>query len=297
LDAEGVDAIILHKAYDGDGTLNQRLRASLGQPTFEDERFALFAVPKPPTDTRVSLVSTLTSTFTAAESSLQVVDRDEAYIFTPSPGWMDFSGTLDADGRDATLYLNGRALYHWRDIRTKTPFTVPLPLDFRGYHTVTLALEPACPLVYDATLKCRALRVSDLALRWLSSEPLYAPIQVENGVTLASAYLPPVPIRDDVLPVRLWWTFSQDRSANDIRFIKVISANGTQAAALDTAPGIFAAGDELAERLDLNISGLIGRYEVYVGWYRLPEVIRFPVLSEVKGAQDGLIYIGAIQVE
>lgn len=286
LDNAGVDVLLLHKAY-ADSTLDQRLRDEIGAPYFEDERFALFSVPDP--DEGLMVTPLL-----APEQTIS--SRSDSYIFTPAPGWMDLSGSVKADNRAVTLYLNGRPVHQWT-VTGKSTFTVPLPLDYRGYHTVTLALEPPCPVFYDATLSCQTLQLADLTLTPLSAGPLYEPVNMSKGVTLAGAYLPQDAITETILPVRLWWTFDEAIRAEDIRFIKVLDANGVQVAALDTAPGAQQPGSELFERLDLDVTGLSGTYAVYVGWYSLPDVQRFPVLSDVEGAQDSLILVGRVTVQ
>ncbi|HEX2620269.1 MAG TPA: hypothetical protein VHL11_08985, partial [Phototrophicaceae bacterium] len=163
--------------------------------------------------------------------------------------------------------------------------------------TVTLAVEPPCPVFFDPTLDCKGLQISDLTLTPLTAGPLYEPVQMGRGVTLASAYLPQDAVTTATLPIRLWWTFAEPISADDVRFIKVLDANGGPVASLDTAPGVQNPGDELIERLDLDVSGKSGTYAVYVGWYTLPDVQRFPVLSNVPGAQDDWIFLGTVTVQ
>jgi hypothetical protein len=288
LDDAGVDVMILHKQY-ATPQQRERLQTGLGAPYFEDDRFALFRVPSPGENDGLRVVWQL-----APDGGTP--DRTDSALFTPSPGWMDFSGTLKADGRTAVLSLNGDILYRWT-LEGKTPFTVPLPVAARGYHTLSLALEPACPQVYDAALKCRALEVEGLRITPLSAGPLYEPAVFERGVTLGGAYLPQDAVTEDRLPIRLWWTFDGAISENDIRFIKVLDADGAPVAELDSNPGTFAAGASLAERVDLDVNGLSGTYAVYVGWYTLPDVTRFPLLSDVPGAADGWIWLGVVTLE
>jgi hypothetical protein len=286
LEDAGVDVMILHKAY-ASAEQTQRLRDGLGAPYFEDDRFALFRVPSTKEGLRVEWQL-------APDTSVN--SRADSYLFTPSPGWMDFSGTLDAKDRTAALYLDGQLIYRWT-LNGETPFTVPLPVAARGYHTLSLAVEPPCPQFHDPTLRCRGLDIAGLTLTPLSAGPLYEPVQFERGVTLAGWYLPADLVTGDTLPVRLWWTFDAALTDQDVRFIKLLDANGQPVAELDSAPGAQNAGDELAERLELNVSDLSGSYAVYAGWYSLPGVNRFPVLSPIAGAQDGWVFMGTVTID
>ncbi|MBC8099835.1 MAG: hypothetical protein H7Y11_10360, partial [Armatimonadetes bacterium] len=117
------------------------------------------------------------------------------------------------------------------------------------------------------------------------------------GITLTGALLPDAPISDGVLPVRLAWTFDAPVTPQTIRFIKALDADGNPVTGLDTAPGAFQAGDALAERLDLDVTGISGALTVYVGWYTLPDAVRLPVLTEgVRGAADGWALLGTVEV-
>jgi hypothetical protein len=286
LEDAGVDVMILHKAY-ASASQRERMDAALGAPYFEDERFALYRVSS--TDEGLMVEWQL-----AGDSGVET--QSESYLFTPSPGWMDFSGTLSARGRNASLYLNEKLIYRW-SLEGNTPFTVPLPIAARGYHTVTLLVEPPCPQFYDPTLRCRDVRLEGLTLTPLSAGPLYVPTEFERGVELSGVYLPQDLVTDDVLPIRLWWTFEEGINDGDVRFIKVLDANGTPVLELDSAPGSHFPSEQLAERLDLDASGLSGTYAVYVGWYTLPSVERFEVLSDVPGKNDRWVFLGTVTLQ
>jgi hypothetical protein len=40
-----------------------------------------------------------------------------------------------------------------------------------------------------------------------------------------------------------------------------------------------------------------GTYRVYAGWYTYPDTARFQVLTDVDGAQNNLIFVGAFEME
>jgi hypothetical protein len=176
-------------------------------------------------------------------------------------------------------------------------FTVPLPIGQRGFNAITLAVDPPCPRIISPVLACESVALDGLTLTPLSAGPLYDPVQLGAGVSLAGSYLPPERIEGDVLPVRLWWQFDEARSDNDVRFIHVLDANGQQVAGIDQSPGARAAGESLAELVFIDLpEPLSGTFDVYTGWYTFPDLVRFPVLADTRRAQDGLIYLGQVTV-
>lgn len=276
LNHEGVDLIILHKAY-ADPDDAQRLRSRLGDPYYEDDRYALFEVPEAPPTLNVIW---------------QQAGPTEFYLFTPAPGWIDFNAAITAPiaGRGGTITLNDRSV---SQIAGPQALNLPLPVDYRGYHTVRLEATPICPIAPSPALICPAVQVEAPVFTPLSAGPLYDPVLLGGGVKLSGAYLPPDAIRG-VLPVRLWWTFETPIGPEAVRFIKVIDQNGTQIAGVDQALGGLD-GDWI-ERIDLDLGDQEGTFAVYAGWYSYPDLARFPVFSDAQGAHDGLIFLGNVSV-
>ncbi|MCU0498086.1 MAG: hypothetical protein MUF87_12110 [Anaerolineae bacterium] len=276
LNHEGVDLIILHKAY-ADPDDRARLGERLGEPYYEDERYALFEVPETP--------PTLTVIW-------QQAGPTEFYLFTPAPGWIDFSAAITAplNGRGGTITLNDRSVYQ---VLGPQALILPLPVDYRGYHTVRFDPTPACPIAPSAALICPEVQLEGATFTPLSAGPLYAPVELGGGVKLSGAYLPQDAIRG-VLSVRLWWTLNTPIAPETVRFIKVIDQNGVQIAGVDQALGALS-GDWI-ERIDLDLGDQEGTFAVYAGWYSYPDLMRLPVFSEGQGAQDGLIFLGNVSV-
>jgi hypothetical protein len=291
LEAAGADVILLHKEY-MDAELDQHLRTEFGSPYYEDNTVALFDVPV--AETEPQRVSRLTP-----ETNLET--QLESYLYTPSAGWMDFSGRLQARGRAVSLLLNNQLIHQWTPAQTENgafDFSVPLPLAEPDYYTVTLRIDPLCPATFDQELlRCRSARLTGLSLTSVDDQPLDDPIQFDAGIELRGVYLPSEVVSGTTLPVRLWWAFAQPVAADTVRFIKLLDEQGNEAAGLDTAPGTRSAGEALAETLALDITGLSGTYDVYAGWYTYPDLMRIPVLSKVTGASDQWVLLGNVTVE
>jgi hypothetical protein len=214
---------------------------------------------------------------------------------------MEYSGSLQARGRTVSLLLDGQLIYRWMPEQTENgafAFTVPLPLDDAGYYTVSMLIDPPCPATFQPNLlRCRSGELTDVSLMSVADSPLDNPIQLDAGIALTGAYLPPEALTENVLPVRLWWNFTQPVDADTVRFVKVLDQEGNEAAGIDTASGPQQSGDSLAETLELDLSGLTsGTYEVYTGWYTYPDLTRIPVLSDVPGAPDNWILLGTVTI-
>lgn len=287
LDAAGADVVIVHRAYISPD-YETFARRQLGTPAYEDARLLIFDTPAPDAAPQLR---TWTPPLTA------VTDRVEAYVYAPEAGVIDIAGTLAADGRDVTLLLDGAPIHRWT-VTGETAFRVPLPVQAGAYHTVTLALEPPCPQGHSPALRCRTVRLSDLRLeRYRPGAGVgFAPVQFGRGVTLAFADVEPAGAS---LKARLLWRFSAPLTEADVRFVHLVGDDGALLAQADGPLGVIAAGSAWAEALTLSLPSHLppGEYRVYAGWYAYPDLARFPVLTAVEGAQDGLALLGTVRVE
>ncbi len=155
LDAAGADVVILHREWD-DPELEANAYARLGTPIYEDARFAVFAVAPyhgdAPGFTWISRVDA------------EVTDTAAVYLYAPQPGTVTLTGRISADGRGARLLLDGAPLVTWT-VSGEQGWNMPIDLAEAGFHTLTLAVEPACPPPNAETLVCRPLHVEQLELR------------------------------------------------------------------------------------------------------------------------------------
>jgi len=278
MNADGVDVVILHKFF-ASRALERRLRESFGVPTYEDERLALFDVP----DTQAA------PDFLTHGLNADTFATHDIYFYAPRAGWYAFDAVLhsvDADALMSEARLNNAVV--WRDTLTREPSPLALPLyvDSAGYHTLTLQSESRCARrITDESPRCPAIHAESLRLTPVESAPnAEAPIQFAEGVTLDAWH-----VTRDSESLTLWlaWSFDAPRSESDVRFVKVLDADGQPIAEIDT-PSPLDAGERRFESLTLPLeSGTDAPLSVYVGWYTLPTVTRFAVLSEVDGATDG----------
>jgi hypothetical protein len=208
---------------------------------------------------------------------------------------LDFTGILNAPDGHVAFSLDGRTVAARRDAGRET-FSVPLFAD-EGYHTLTLTLAPPCPsLVPSPALGCRSAAFSQIMLAPLSL-PITEAVALGGGVALDAAALASEISSDETLPVRLSWHFDAPVSAETVRFVKLLTPSGEDLGGIDSAPGAFAAGEGLSETVEVDLpDGFSGELEVYAGWYTYPDLARLPVQSDAKGAQDGLIYLGTVNV-
>ena len=286
LDAAGVDIVIIHKQWDeSNGALETFTRSRFGQPFYEDDRIAVFEVPPPLNAPEFVAVP-------AKEP--EISDQIDSFLYAPESGWATLSGNFESDSREMALYLDGELAHRWR-IDGMQQINLPLPVS-AGYHTVTLKVEPPCPLHFDETLECRSIQVRNLALENFTPALLDQPAQFDRGLELAGAMLSPSPRE---LSVSLWWRFDQPRNTNEIRFIHVLNAEGINVAQTDSTLGDQPAGGQWIENISIPLPDDLpaGEYTVYTGWYTLPDVVRFPVLSDVPGVQDRLVELGKFRTE
>lgn len=293
LDEAGVDIIILHKRR-ADAATQARLRDVLGQPGFEDERLALYEVP--------DRIESAQSVYRFPQES-RFDTAAETYLYAAHPGWYDFDGTLSASNRGVSLWLDGLRIHQWQ-VQGDTPFFVPFYLEQAGYYTLRLTLEPPCPAQFDSTLSCKSLRFEPSPILTAGDAPLIAresvlqsAVEMGDGVSLHAAYLPETLDADAALAVELFWRFDRPRSETDVRFVHVLDENGQQVTGMDSAPGAQVSDSGLAEHVAVDLSSVgAGTYEVYAGWYSYPDLVRFPVMADTPRAQDGLIYLGQINI-
>ena len=281
----GADIVIVHKGTGYDprqlADLLASARQQLGEPIYDDSRFSVYETPF----SRRTL------------PVLQTTQTDEnthtTHIYKAQPGWLEFNATLEAVNRRVNLSLNG-TLLDSLEVNGKIPLSLPLPIARRGYHSLLIELDPPCPPRIDASLLfCHSVTVELVDIRVLSTGTIYDPIRIEDDIVLAGYYLPDQ--ADDELAVRFWWRFEAPRSANDVRFVHLVDEAGRLVPGRqdDTSFGSVGAGDELTETVRFDTRFLpAGEYRVLTGWYRLPDAIRYDVLTNVPGAQDDTIQLG-----
>lgn len=300
LDEAGADVVILHKTYDYDGQLGTLAREKLGEPTYEDARIAMWDAPEAaqPAPMLTVMPSGMAidgvSEFIRPEGLPFGVDQANLYVYTPEPGWLNLNLHINSSAGKNVVLLDGQPIYtrHTNSFADNTE----IPLAQPGYHTITVATQPACPVYHDSSWICGFLEASTVSVpRTFTPDVLNRLIIFDRGVTLNGAHIELG--ESKVLTLLLWWQFSQPRSEQDIRFVKVLDENGEQVAGWDMSPGAQATDSQMTDPVTITLSDVPpGTYRVVVGWYSYPDLTRFPVLSDVPGAQDGLAQIGEFTI-
>ncbi|MBZ0301417.1 MAG: DUF4832 domain-containing protein, partial [Anaerolineae bacterium] len=286
LDAAGADVVILHKKYASDEQIAWT-RTQLGDPAYEDANLAIFDVPDP---TGSPSLTTRTTDSRAIERSA------DSYLYAPQTGWVDFSGTLSADGRVVELRRDQQVIQRWT-VAGEQAFHIPIPVEAGAYHVIRLAVDPPCPVEQDPALECRAVTINDLAFGPLVAVDS-APVEFEHGLRLERGSVPASAAPGESLAVRLWWILNATRSDTDIRFVHLVAADGQVVTQDDRTLGAQAAGSQWAEQVMLQLPDDLpaGDYRVFTGWYTYPDFTRFAVESPVEGAANDLALIGHVHV-
>ena len=285
----GADVVIIHKAPDMDevalAQMLRRARQQLGEAIYDDASRSVFQTPW----------SRTTPPLLYATQSDE--NTHTTYMYKAQPGWLELNAALEATNRRVNLSLNG-TLLDSLEVNGKIALSLPLPIARRGYHSLLIELDPPCPPRIDAALLfCHSVTVELVDIRVLSTGTIYDPIRIEDDIMLAGYYLPDQ--ADDELAVRFWWRFEAPRSANDVRFVHLLDEAGRLVPGRqdDTSFGALGAGEELTETVRFDTRFLpAGEYRVLTGWYKLPDAIRYDVLTNVPGAQDDTIQLGIVRV-
>ncbi|MCS7069905.1 MAG: hypothetical protein NZM00_00245, partial [Anaerolinea sp.] len=261
--ARGVDVVIVHRDY-ADAALIARAQARLGAPIYADERFIIHHVPEP--------VEPPPDLIAPAFSDAPIADAAHAYLYAGHDGFVVVDLTLAAsdDQPRAVDILLDDVTVHRTEVGPQTAaLTLPLPVTTGGYHTLTLRLDPPCPLNIPPALACRSIRAGVTGVQSIiqTSASAFAPPLLRAAVPLT------VPA-GGTLNVDLVWRFDQDMTTNDIRFVHVLDAGGALVAQDDRPLGALPAGSNRVERIALLLADLPpGTYSVRAGWYRYPEIV------------------------
>ncbi len=281
LAAAGADVVILHRHYDLDGAWYRRLTARFGRPSYQDERLALFDVPVGRT------VPQWVDRFGFPRVSNGRTDFD---LYSAVTGWLRVGITLDPQGSDLLLLLDNRPVRNWSEAWAGELW---LPIDAPGYHTASLVEAQPCPVLIPTRLRCESAEFLFRRLEFQAA-PLAEPIRFEHGVSLRTV----VSENGQTVSVGMVWNFGEPVTDTDVRFVKLLDADGRQIAGVDESLGGHPVGRTWLEAVTLVLPGSLppGDYRVVAGWYSYPDLRRFAVLADVPGAVDGLAEIGRFTV-
>ena len=137
--------------------------------------------------------------------------------------------------------------------------------------------------------------------------PARFPVEATVGrnIRLRGYDLPDEPRAGRPFPIVLYWEALGPIPTDAIIFAHLLSANGQLVAQHDGPPagGLYPtshwiAGDLFTHRIILDLPADLppGPYDLMVGMYTYPDIVRLPVESERPHAQDGLIWLRQIEV-
>jgi hypothetical protein len=150
------------------------------------------------------------------------------------------------------------------------------------------------------SMRVNALQASDSGLTYREM-----PIDLDSGLTLRGFRVPDQAHGGAALPVETDWHAAQKLPGDYHMFVHLFSQDGKLGAQYDSVPagGAFptakwAASQDWDEVVTLNLPADIapGTYELYVGWYRYPDMTRLSVHSDGKHAVDGLVYLTTVTI-
>src|SRR5690606_23246575 len=155
LEAAGVDVIILHRRWAQTEAFDEAFtRAQLGEPFYEDDRFALFYAPDP-----VESVEFIT----LPDPPNLSLGFWYSYFYTPEAGWATWHGNLSGENAGVEVLLENQSIHRWI-VNGEMSVNLPLWLPSAGYYTAVVRLSPDCPPNPPPPLRCRPARWDNLVI-------------------------------------------------------------------------------------------------------------------------------------
>ncbi len=324
----GVSVVVYHlDLLDREATLRYAASA-FGPPVFQDDQWAIFEVPSLGSNTDSSLPITMSGNgwwqAAGAGGPLWLSSEGEVYFYTPLP--VDRQWTLTVApflaSRRLLLAVDGQLDRAWQlDPTSPAPENITFVLHLEpGFHTLRFRLPdgctqaPAC-LLDDPGVACsRAAaekqvcaglavqRIETRAASEMAFQPL--PITLASGVTLQGFRAPGQLTPGSRFAVETRWQMTSGLPAGDYHyFAHVLDPDGKLVAQYDgpsmTVPLLKTDRPQTwteAATLTLPANLLPGRYRLFTGWYRYPEMTRLGVEGDRPGARDGLVYLQEVEV-
>ncbi|MEM6281359.1 MAG: hypothetical protein AAF787_04125 [Chloroflexota bacterium] len=277
LDEAGADVIILHRRWAEDD-LETHARERLGAPFHEDDLLLAWYTPQVTGETEYAQ-------FTSTEDD---VDEPVAsYVYTQGPRWVTLDGAVNGEA-SLSLGINGAVVHQWQ-VAGETGTTAPVWLP-AGYNTLTLSTDMTCLTLPDEAVACKTVALDTLTITPAEVTSPVEAVQFAEGIRLDSYR-----VNDD--DVWLAWTFAEPLPENVVRFVHVLDESGGLVAQSDVPFDAEVVGGQWMEAVPVSTGDLrAGDYDVYLGWYTLPDVVRVPVFSAVGVAQNGWVKLATVSV-
>jgi len=151
----------------------------------------------------------------------------------------------------------------------------------------------------------RCLGVLFQDVRFSASERVPVDVSLGEQIALLGYDLAGTPAAGETLSLTLYWQARQVPQADYITFVHLLGADGTLLAQFDGPPvqGVYPTaawqlGDRVTQQVSLALpaESIAGTYDLVVGMYTYPEIVRLPVAGERPYAQDGLLWLQQVTV-
>lgn len=280
----GADVVIFHRErareINLETVLADRLR-NLGEPAYSDARYAVYFVP--PLSQGPDFVAVADHDFTETQQRHSV--------YTDGPRWIDISLALQIGYEPLAVQVGGETIRQWPQGDVVTA-SIPWYLDERQYTTIDAAWQTVCPRINHPLVRCDSLR-GQFVISEAPTEATVERVRFQNGVEMvagsvsralradetAGHHAEDAAIRAEnaLVRVRLNWAFDEPLTADDVRFVHVLDADGQLVTQNDESltQTALERGSSYAETVPFLAHELpSGTYTVHVGWYhRVPEGI------------------------
>jgi len=326
--AAGADRVIVHKPFVSDpGAVVGRLREILGEPDYEDDRLAVFAVPRAEEGSLADMVlvaadaddwSPTVSTWSFAAALMGDAGRWYVYAAGEQYGDLVFRGWAYGSPRRVAAWVDDRLVAGWAVGNGE--LRLPLRLS-PGFHTIRFEalegctpypFEPACwDLPLFAAIHCPPVEQPacySVGLERPTWEPAgrevqALPVELDQGLRLA-AYDVRVDQDERAVDVRLFWEASGPLADDYALFVHVADpATGEPRAQADEYPVVSTRQWDEATRWQSEVRVALsddlpgGIYAINVGWF-LPEPgTRLEMSGERPWAAEGAIFLTDITIE
>jgi hypothetical protein len=330
LKANGADVVVYHWQFVDKAPVLQWAMQAFNQPLYQDDQTAIFEVPAPDKPTEASAIvydglgwsSPDSAPWLGANSTMIVyvpAEQDRHWSLKFSPLMASRQVKLSVDGqyqRTITLTAAGQQIDFWLRLSAGfhrlefifpegcTPIPVIPTCLARGNTT-----DPACPLkdtpiTADQEI-CVSAEMSSVSVTEAEAMAYQSRIvELGQGMSLKGFRLPAMINANDNLTLETDWQTQQVLDGDYHYFVHVIGADGAVIGQYDTVPdnGKFptskwAARQQWRQLDSIHIESKPGRYSVYAGWYRYPDLTRLTVQGNGPHAADGLVYLGDVEIK
>lgn len=155
--------------------------------------------------------------------------------------------------------------------------------------------------------RCLGVLLQNVRFQAITDGPADIPLDVVLGdqVRLLSYDLAGPVVSGERLSLTLYWQALRSPSEDYTVFVHLLGADGSLLTQHDAPPlhGVYPTsrwvpGDVFTQRIDLAIpaDAQPGTYDLLVGMYTYPDVIRLPVASDRPHAQDGLVWLQSVEI-